>query len=218
MPSKKPIPNPDTKTCGQHHKEVNSYHMIDSAQKKPDKARIALRDLIHTHGTDMATLSRAIGKNHAYIQQYLNRGIPSELSYKSIIALARFFKCSPNVFGIDETSLLNASNDTAPPPHRHPLESIRRLMGLDTAQMAKALNEAPHKIIDIEAGRLPIDENLLLKISRTFQIDPEELSSYAPALNADERIMLLRLRQLTPEQQQSIDILLNKFEKERSYS
>lgn len=187
-------------------------------EKPQDNVRAALRRLLEERGVDMATVSRAIGKNHAYIQQYLNRGVPEELGYKPAMALAEFFRCPPELFGIAGGTYIRPSNDTARRDTglRHPLQSIRRLIGLDTAQMAKALGEAEETIAAIERGATPLTEKLLFKISRTFQIEPEDLAAYAPALSAEERVMLLRFRQLNPDQRKSLENLLSSFEKERA--
>ncbi|MBU6236127.1 MAG: helix-turn-helix domain-containing protein [Alphaproteobacteria bacterium] len=186
---------------------------------KQDKIRVALRRLIDDRGVDMATVSRAIGKNHAYIQQFLNRGVPTELGYKTAIALAEYFGCGADVFGIAGGTYIRPSNDTgrnAGAPMRHPLQSIRRLMGLTTAQMAKALGEKESALAAIENGQASLTEKLLLKISRTFHIEPEDLAAYAPALTPDERVMLLRFRQLSPDQRKTLDNMLAGFEKERA--
>jgi|GEM_PF-2488203 len=189
-----------------------------------DKIRAALRRLIEDRGADMASVSRAIGKNHAYIQQYLTRGVPNELGYKTALALADYFGCGADVFGIgavpatgNTTPFMRPSNDHHnTTPARHPLQSIRRLVGLDVAQMAKALNEPEETLHAIERGQTPLSEKLLLKICRTFQIEPEDLSGYAPAMSPEERVMLLRFRQLDARQRQALETLLNSFEKERA--
>lgn len=180
-----------------------------------DKIRAALQRLIDDRGVDMATVSRAIGKNHAYIQQFLHRGVPAELGYKAALALADYFGCGIDVFGIAGTPL-RASNDTNKDTKRHPVQSIRRLMGLSTAQFAKALGEKESNILAIERGQTPLNEKLLFKMCQTFQIEPEDLAGYAPALSEDERVMLLRFRRLTPAQRRTLDTLFSKFEKERA--
>lgn len=180
---------------------------------KQDSVRLALRRLIEDRNVDMATVSRAIGKNHAYIQQYLNRGIPAELGYKVALALADYFRCPPDMFGISAGSQLRASNDAG---QKHPLQSIRRLIGLTQSQMAKALEEKESAMAAIESGSAPLNEKLLLKICRTFHIEPEDLAGYAPALSPEERVMLLRLRRLTPDQRKSLENLFTNLEKERA--
>lgn len=175
-----------------------------------EKIRGAIRDLIEERGVDMATVSKAIGKNHAYIQQYLTRGVPAELSYKTITDLAEYFGGGLELFGLQK----EAANSNA--QARHPLQSIRRLVGLTPEQFARALGAKESEIRAIENGSKPLNEKMLLQVSRTFQIPPEDLAQYAPALSPEERVMLLRFRQLTTAQRRAIDDLFRKFERERA--
>jgi SOS-response transcriptional repressor LexA len=46
---------------------------------KKDAIRSVIEERLTERGIDMAELSRRLGKNHAYIQQYLRRGIPATL-------------------------------------------------------------------------------------------------------------------------------------------
>ncbi|MCB1538522.1 MAG: transcriptional regulator [Alphaproteobacteria bacterium] len=182
-----------------------------------DKIRNALRRLIAERGLDMSAVSRAIGKNHAYIQQYLTRGVPADLGYKTALALAEYFGCGLEIFGIRAPGA--ASNDAAPAQTsapRHPLQSIRRLTGLGPAAFARALNVPEAEIVAIESGEKPLPEKLLLRVCNTFQIDPADFAGYAPALSESERVMLMRLRQLTPAQTRTLETILRKFEKERA--
>lgn len=175
-----------------------------------DKIRTHLKRLIDERGLDMATVSRAIGKNHAYIQQYLTRGVPAELSYKTVLALADYFGCGLEMFGIRPAG--KATND-AP---SHPLSDIRKLTGLNLADFARALGEKETALRAIEQGNGALTEKLLLKICRTFRIDPEDLAEYAPAMSPDERVMLLRFRRLTPTQRKLMESMFRKFERERA--
>src|SRR5687768_11282645 len=84
----------------------------------PDEnARLALQRLITERREDFSGLSRLIGRNAAYIQQYIKRGVPRRLAEHDRHQLARYF-------GVDE-SLLGG------PPAREPssarLVPIRRL-------------------------------------------------------------------------------------------
>jgi phage repressor protein C with HTH and peptisase S24 domain len=63
-----------------------------------DRDRAALRRLIEERGEDYAGLSRLIGRNPAYIQQYIARGSPRRLAEADRRLLARYF-------GVDETVL-----------------------------------------------------------------------------------------------------------------
>ena len=66
-------------------------------------ARRAIADALEQRGTDMAALSKALGRNHAYIQQFLTRGTPAELKERDRRAVAQFLR-------IDERALLSDSD------------------------------------------------------------------------------------------------------------
>lgn len=51
----------------------------------------------------MALVSRAIGKNHAYIQQFLERRVPKELSYKTANALAVYLGLDLSLLGYESS-------------------------------------------------------------------------------------------------------------------
>jgi hypothetical protein len=65
--------------------------------ERPD-ARATLDRLIREHGSDYASLSRLLGRNAAYIQQYIKRGSPRRLAEEDRRVLARYF-------GVDEARL-----------------------------------------------------------------------------------------------------------------
>ena len=44
-----------------------------------DPPRTLLLKLIADYETDLASVSKALGRNHAYLQQYIKRGTPQEL-------------------------------------------------------------------------------------------------------------------------------------------
>lgn len=56
-----------------------------------DEVRLRLDKLIRERGTDYATLSRIIGRNAAYIQQFIKRGVPRRLSEIDRRRLAAYF-------------------------------------------------------------------------------------------------------------------------------
>src|SRR5687767_12126327 len=61
---------------------------------KPDP-RSELERLIRERGEDYASLSRLLGRNAAYVQQYIKRGTPKRLDERDRRLLARYF-------GVDE--------------------------------------------------------------------------------------------------------------------
>ncbi len=64
-----------------------------------DDPRTTLIDLAAAGGTSLASLSRMLGRNPAYIQQYVRRRSPRVLEEADIAALARFFGVDPARLG-----------------------------------------------------------------------------------------------------------------------
>lgn len=71
--------------------------MADCMNMTPQRA--ALARLIEERGEDYASLSRLIGRNSAYIQQFIKRGTPRKLDEKDRATLARYFGVSEAVLG-----------------------------------------------------------------------------------------------------------------------
>lgn len=57
-----------------------------------EDARQALDALIREHGEDYSAVSRMLGRNPAYIQQYIKRGSPRRLSEEDRLCLASYFR------------------------------------------------------------------------------------------------------------------------------
>jgi phage repressor protein C with HTH and peptisase S24 domain len=74
---------------------------------EPSDPRATLDALIRERGSDYTSLSRLLGRNAAYIQQYVKRGVPRKLDADDRRVLARYF-------GVDEM-LLGAAPPTRPP-------------------------------------------------------------------------------------------------------
>lgn len=62
-------------------------------------ARIALERLIAERGENYADLSRLIGRNPAYIQQFIKRGTPRKLDEADRHVLARYFGVAEQMLG-----------------------------------------------------------------------------------------------------------------------
>lgn len=79
-------------------------------------ARATLDRLIRERGEDYASLSRLLGRNAAYVQQFIRRGVPKKLDEGDRALLARYFR-------VDEVLL------GGPPPRLAPrdLVPIRRI-------------------------------------------------------------------------------------------
>lgn len=65
-----------------------------------DPIRALIASELERRDMDMATLSREIGRNHAYIQQYLERGVPKELTERTRARIS-------SALGIPESRLTN---------------------------------------------------------------------------------------------------------------
>ncbi len=62
-------------------------------------ARATLARLAAERGEDLAALSRLIGRNPAYVQQYIKRGSPKRLAEDDRRALARYFGVPEDMLG-----------------------------------------------------------------------------------------------------------------------
>ena len=70
---------------------VCSMPMIDQ--------RAALERLIQDRREDFAGLSRLLGRNAAYMQQFIRRGVPKKLDEEDLRTLARYFGVDPAELG-----------------------------------------------------------------------------------------------------------------------
>ncbi len=65
----------------------------------PSDPRTVLARLAAERGHDLATLSRVIGRNKAYIQQFVKRGTPRRLTEEDRGTLARFLGVAESLLG-----------------------------------------------------------------------------------------------------------------------
>ncbi len=138
--------------------------------------RAALERLIMENGDDYAGLSKLVGRNAAYIQQYINRGTPKKLPEAERGILARYF-------GVDETVL----GGLAPLSQSSGIRLIPKL-AVGASAGPGAINEA-----ETLAGKIGFDEKWLRKQG----LDPAKLSlirvegdSMSPTLNHGDDIMV----------------------------
>lgn len=78
--------------------------MVDEAFPIAD-ARAVLQKLCQERGVDFASLSRLIGRNPAYIQQFIRRGTPRRLPEQERRILARHFDIPETLLGGEMDSL-----------------------------------------------------------------------------------------------------------------
>ncbi len=64
-----------------------------------DDARKALDELIQQRGCNYSEISRLLGRNAAYVQQFIRRGSPKQLDEQDRAILARFFGVDERVLG-----------------------------------------------------------------------------------------------------------------------
>lgn len=61
-----------------------------------DPIRDRLRELLRRNDLTMKSASTAIGRNHAYLHQYLTHNNPRVLGYRDSEALAKILRCDPD--------------------------------------------------------------------------------------------------------------------------
>ena len=65
--------------------------------------RAVIREAIaRNENLDLSKLSKALGRNHAYLQQYLERGVPKTLKDKDKRALASMIGVAPSDLGLED--------------------------------------------------------------------------------------------------------------------
>ncbi len=140
--------------------------------------RSTLDRLIADNGDDYAGLSKLIGRNAAYVQQFIKRGTPKKLPESERGILARYF-------GVDERVL----GGIATPAGKAGLRTIPKL-DVGASAGAGAMNEG-----EALAGKIGFDEKWLRKLG----VDPKQLSlirvegdSMLPTLADGDDIMVDR--------------------------
>jgi phage repressor protein C with HTH and peptisase S24 domain len=140
--------------------------------------RLILERLCTERGEDFAGLSRMLGRNPAYIQQFVRRGVPKRLKEEERRKLARYFSISETLLGgpPDEGAGVNG------------LVSVKRHPVLVSA--------GPGAVVTEELGKpyFAFDERWLKALTPSL---PEQLSivrvegdSMAPTLNAGDDILV----------------------------
>ena len=140
--------------------------------------RLFLERLCAERGEDFAGLSRMLGRNPAYIQQFVRRGVPKRLKEEERRKLARYFS-------ISET-LLGAPADAE--PERTGLLSVKR--------HPVSVSAGPGAIVTEELGKpyFAFDERWLKALTASgpskLSIVRVEGDSMAPTLNAGDDILV----------------------------
>ena len=143
-------------------------------------ARAELERLIGERGEDYAGLSRLIGRNAAYVQQYIKRGIPKRLAEGDRRLLARYFEVPEEQLG-----------GPAPDPGREPDHVV-----------VPRLDFASSRMSDLIA---PVFPRARLGVDGLLGVDV--LGDYRLVFDmAGERVSLLRSPRVAYVQQMDVDI------------
>ncbi|MEO8724065.1 MAG: S24 family peptidase [Sphingobium sp.] len=161
-----------------------------------ESVRRALDRLITTQGENYGAMSRLLGRNAAYIQQYIKRGSPRKLDEDDRRTLARYF-------GVDERVLGGRLEPSAPMMRQQGSGGARSSMNASDGAMAIV----PRLALGASAGAgmLDADESLTGAIAfdpiwlKSMHLGAENLSiihvdgeSMAPTLNDGDDIMVDR--------------------------
>ena len=140
--------------------------------------RLILERLCTERGEDFAGLSRMLGRNPAYIQQFVRRGVPKRLKEEERRKLARYF-------GVPETLLGGPPQEDAP---SHGLLTVKRHPVMVSA--------GPGALVNEELGKpyFAFDERWLKALTPTAASDLSvvrvEGDSMSPTLNAGDDILV----------------------------
>lgn len=146
-------------------------------------ARGALERLIARRGDNYADLSRMLGRNPAYIQQFIKRGTPRKLDENDRRRLARYF-------GVEETVLASGDESAIASPIFVPMQSTVAVPRLALGASAGAGS------LDVDeraAGSIAFDSHWLRDLgvrgesAAIIRVDGE---SMAPTLGHGDDIMV----------------------------
>jgi peptidase S24-like protein len=140
--------------------------------------RTVLERLCAERGEDFAGLSRMLGRNAAYIQQFVRRGVPKRLKEEERRKLARYFAISEGLLGgpVEESTALNGLVSIS----RHPV----------------GVSAGPGAIAGHECGKpyFGFDERWLKALTTTpasnLSIVRVEGDSMSPTLNDGDDILV----------------------------
>ncbi|BBF68083.1 peptidase S24 [Sphingobium sp. 3R8] len=148
-----------------------------------EHARIALDRLIADRGENYADLSRLIGRNPAYIQQFIKRGTPRKLDEEDRHVLARYF-------GVPEQMLGGATPPVAAPVR---VRGIPAVVAVPRLALGASAGQGSLDEDEQAAGVMAFDARWL----RHLGVRPQRVSiirvdgeSMAPTLNDGDDIMV----------------------------
>ena len=150
-----------------------------------DPVRKCLRGRLWRRGMSLAEASLAIGRNKAYLQQYLSRGMPRVLSHQDSEALGKLLDCDPNILRHDEIP--------APKPWKR-----KKRRKVNPAAVLPGASAVPEMEIEAAAGPGALNEEFATEKAR-WQI-PEAMIRYEGDADPSAlRILKVRGNSMEPE-------------------
>lgn len=143
--------------------------------------REALERLIKERREDYAGLSRLIGRNSAYIQQFIKRGVPRKLDEKDRQLLARYFGVEESVLGGPSSPAEDKSNRFFPVP-----------------QLDVGASAGPGSVVSTET------------LAAHIAFDPKWLRQLARGLASDLSLIRVRGDSMSPTLVEGDDILVDR--------
>jgi len=140
--------------------------------------RLILEQLCAERGEDFAGLSRMLGRNPAYIQQFVRRGVPKRLKEEERRKLARYFSVSETLLG-------------GPPESEPPLPGL-----VSVKRHPVSVSAGPGAVVTEEYGKpyFAFDERWLKALTPSqaskLSMVRVEGDSMTPTLNAGDDILV----------------------------
>ena len=149
-----------------------------------DPVRQKLKDLLWKRGLTMAAASVALGRNRAYMHQYLERGLPKVLNYPDSVTLGELLDCDP----------AELRHETV--PKRKPAKRTRRIPPAGIPGVP--LSAIPEMEVDAAAGPGALNEEFATEKARWYL--PEGMVRHEADANPEGlRILRVRGNSMEPE-------------------
>lgn len=125
-----------------------------------DPVRTLITKRVEELGLDLAEVSRKLGMNHAYMQQFLKRGVPAKLKEDTRAQLAAILR-------VDEVLLGARPGRRVDPPIDGPHPDPEELSSEDVGAILERINPDEPPTIGSETGRRGIPKDTLAQIDVT---------------------------------------------------
>lgn len=140
----------------------------------PDRPRQLLMELVRQNGSDLKAVSAAIGKNHAYIQQYFKRGVPRTLPEEVREALAAHFGVDPDDFRPGGAPMKRGRF------RANRVRLLREREGWSEQDLALRLGWTPTKVQRIERGQKDLTITEVYALADALQVHRIEIFEDLP--------------------------------------